>query len=143
MALTARLIHMDLKMNTFTADAIKVSHYFLTRTIDVTRLTEILDGSRRLLCRCELPLPLQQLQSPLDFPESIRSCHSAAGGMLLVVPSSLKRTYWIAFFSFSQKPAFGRSVDIIWILGLVCCLVKHNHKRWCLGLDGLEALHWK
>lgn len=71
-----------------------------------------------------LTLPLQQLHSPLDFPASIRSCHSAAGGMLLVVPSSLKRTYWIAFFSFSQKPAFGRSVDIIWILGLVCCLVK-------------------
>lgn len=71
-----------------------------------------------------LTLPPQQLHSPLDFPASIRSCHSAAGGMLLVVPSSLKRTYWIAFFSFSQKPAFGRSVDIIWILGLVCCLVK-------------------
>lgn len=44
----------DLKgCHTFTADVITVSYYFLTLTINVTRLWEILHGSRGLLCFCE------------------------------------------------------------------------------------------
>lgn len=51
--------------------------------------------------------------------------HRASGVVIVPVeecclwsPSSLKRTYWIAFFQLFTKACLGRSADIFWILGL-------------------------
>lgn len=64
-------------------------------------------------------------KAALDFPESIRSCHSATQGMLLVVPCALKRNILDSFFFFFffLLPGFHQSLpwkvfSIIWILGL-------------------------